>query len=105
MAAATGVGDSGFARAEALLDAGVDVLVVALHKGVGHVPAKIEMYERAVSRAAIDAGADIVIGHHAHILRGIELYRGKPIYHGLGNFVCVTRALSTSDNDSPERLA
>lgn len=83
----------------------VDVVVVAFHKGVGHTPAKIEMYEGPVSRAAIDAGADVVIGHHAHIMRGIELHRGKPIYHGLGNFVTVTRALSVSDNDSPERLA
>ena len=82
-----------------------DVTVVAMHKGVGHTPAKIEMYERAVAKAAIDAGADVVIGHHAHIMRGIEVYKGKPIYHGLGNFVCVTRALSISDNDSPERLA
>ena len=82
-----------------------DTVVVALHKGVGHTPAKIEMYETAVVHAAIDAGADIVIGHHAHILRGIELYRGKPVYHGLGNFVCVTRALSVAGNDSPERVA
>lgn len=83
----------------------VDAVVVALHKGVGHTPARIEMYERPVARAAIDAGADIVVGHHAHILRGIELHRGKPIFHGLGNFVCVTRALSVTENDSPERLA
>lgn len=83
----------------------VDVVVVALHKGVGHTPAKIEMYERPVSQAAIDAGADIVVGHHAHILRGIEVYRDKPIFHGLGNFVCVTRALSVSGNDSAERTA
>ncbi|MBI5256018.1 MAG: CapA family protein [Burkholderiales bacterium] len=82
-----------------------EIVVVAFHKGVGHTPAKIEMYERAVSRAAIEAGADIVVGHHAHIMRGIELYRGKPIFHGLGNFVTVTRALSVSGNDSPERLA
>ncbi len=82
-----------------------DIVVVAFHKGVGHTPARIEMYERAVSRAAIEVGADIVIGHHAHILRGIELYRGKPVFHGLGNFVTVTRALSVAGNDSPERLA
>lgn len=82
-----------------------DVVVVALHKGVGHIPARIEMYERAVARTAIDGGADIVIGHHAHILRGIELHRGKPIYHGLGNFVTVTHALSVEANASPERLA
>ncbi|MEN9627361.1 MAG: hypothetical protein RJA10_588 [Pseudomonadota bacterium] len=83
----------------------VDVLLVALHKGLGHVPARVEHYERAVSRAAIDAGADAVVGHHAHILRGVELHRGKPIFHGLGNFVTVTRALSVENNASPERLA
>ena len=82
-----------------------DIVVVALHKGMGHTPAQIVMYERAVAREAIDAGADVVIGHHAHILRGIEIYRGKPIYHGLGNFVTVTRALSTTQSDSPERVA
>ncbi len=79
--------------------------VVALHKGTGHTPARIEMYERQVAQEAVDAGADVVIGHHAHIMRGIEMYRGKPIYHGLGNFVSVTRALSATENDSPERVA
>jgi poly-gamma-glutamate capsule biosynthesis protein CapA/YwtB (metallophosphatase superfamily) len=83
----------------------VDVLVVALHKGVVHTPAHVAMYEKAVARAAIDAGADIVIGHHAHITRGIEFYRGKPIFHGLGNFVTVTKALNVEGNDSPERRA
>jgi hypothetical protein len=80
-----------------------DVLVVALHKGVGHTPAQIEMYEYAVAHAAIDSGADVVMGHHAHIMQGIEMYRGKPIYHGLGNFVTVTHALTPKDNNSPER--
>ncbi len=64
-----------------------DVLVVSLHKGLGFTPAKVAMYEHQVSYAAVEAGADIILGHHAHILRGIEYYRGKPIYHGLGNFV------------------
>lgn len=64
-----------------------DVLLVSLHKGLGHTPVKLAAYERQVSHAAIDAGADLVVGHHAHILRGIEFYKDKPIYHGLGNFV------------------
>jgi poly-gamma-glutamate capsule biosynthesis protein CapA/YwtB (metallophosphatase superfamily) len=83
----------------------VDVLVVALHKGVVHTPAHIAMYEKAVAREAIEAGADIVIGHHAHILRGVEVWRGKPIFHGLGNFVTVTRALTAEGNDNPVRRA
>jgi hypothetical protein len=82
----------------------VDVLTVALHKGLGHTPATLAMYERTVSKAAIDAGADIVVGHHAHILQGIEVYKNKPVFHGLGNFVTVTHALSIEANASPERL-
>ncbi|GIL41597.1 CapA family protein [Roseiterribacter gracilis] len=82
-----------------------DIVIVALHKGLGHTPAVVGAYERQIAKGAIDAGADIVIGHHAHILRGVETYKGKPIFHGLGNFVTVTRALAVEDNASPERLA
>jgi poly-gamma-glutamate synthesis protein (capsule biosynthesis protein) len=87
------------------LRASCDVVVVALHKGIGHTPAVVAPYERDIAHAAVDAGADIVVGHHAHILRGIEVYRDRPIFHGLGNFVTVTRALSLGDNPSPKRLA
>jgi len=89
----------------AALRAKVDVVIVAFHKGTVHTPALIDGYERPVAHAAIDAGADIVISHHAHILRGVEHYRGKPIFHGLGNFVTVTRALNVEGNDSPARRA
>ena len=81
----------------------VDVLVVAFHKGIGHVPVVVPAYERELARTAIDCGADIVVGHHAHILRGIEVYRDKPIFHGLGNFVAVTHAL-TPDGQSAAEL-
>jgi poly-gamma-glutamate synthesis protein (capsule biosynthesis protein) len=87
------------------LRAQVDVVVVALHKGLVHTPAQLAMYERPVARAAIEAGADIVVGHHPHIARGIEFYKGKPIFHGLGNFVTVTRALNVEENAHPARLA
>jgi poly-gamma-glutamate capsule biosynthesis protein CapA/YwtB (metallophosphatase superfamily) len=83
----------------------VDIVIVALHKGIGHTPATLAMYERPVAKAAMDAGADVVVGHHAHILQGIEVYRGRPIFHGLGNFVTVTKALSLGANPNPERLA
>jgi poly-gamma-glutamate synthesis protein (capsule biosynthesis protein) len=39
------------------------------------------------ARAAIDAGADIFVGHGPHLLRGLEIYRGKPIFYSLGNFI------------------
>lgn len=83
----------------------VDVVVVALHKGLGHVRAQLAQYERDVAHAAIDAGAHIVAGHHAHILRGLEVYRGRPIFHGLGNFATVTRALSPTNTATPEAAA
>jgi poly-gamma-glutamate synthesis protein (capsule biosynthesis protein) len=80
----------------------VDVLVVAFHKGIGHVPVTVHAYERELGRTAIDCGADVVVGHHAHILRGIEVYRGKPVFHGLGNFVAVTHALTPSGASADE---
>jgi poly-gamma-glutamate synthesis protein (capsule biosynthesis protein) len=84
-----------------------DVVVVALHKGLVHVPVDIAAYEREISYAVVDAGAHAVVGHHAHILKGVEVYRGRPILHGLGNFATVTRAMtiSASAAASPERAA
>lgn len=82
----------------------VELVLVALHKGVVHTPALLADYERPVACAAIDAGADIVVSHHAHILRGVEVYRGRPIFHGLGNFVTVTRALDPN-GAHPRRAA
>jgi len=87
------------------LRAKVDVLAVALHKGMGHTPATVGMYERQIAKSAIDAGADVVVGHHAHILQGMEIYRSRPIFHGLGNFAIATKALNIDGNSSPERRA
>ncbi len=64
----------------------VDVLVVSMHCGVFMTPAVIAMYQKEAAYAAIDAGADLVLQHHAHILKGIEVYKGKAIFYGLGNF-------------------
>lgn len=64
-----------------------DVVLMSVHWGIHFLPAVIAEYQGVLGRAAIDAGAAAVIGHHQHILKGIEMYRGKPIFHGLGNFV------------------
>jgi hypothetical protein len=63
-----------------------DILVVSFHKGLVHTPVTIMKYEHHLSYAAIDAGADLILGHHAHILHGIEKYQGKAIFHSLGNY-------------------
>jgi poly-gamma-glutamate synthesis protein (capsule biosynthesis protein) len=76
-----------------------DFVIVALHKGMVHTPARLAPYERPIAHAAIDAGAHVVIGHHAHLIRGMEFYRGRPIFHGLGNGCVVTRALSPGQDD------
>jgi hypothetical protein len=77
----------------------VDLLVVTFHGGSEgapplHVPETAESLGREPrgdlrrwARAVIDAGADAVIGHGPHVLRGIEFYRGRPIAYSLGNFV------------------
>jgi poly-gamma-glutamate synthesis protein (capsule biosynthesis protein) len=75
-----------------------EVLVVSLHKGIVHTPIRLDMYEQPVCYAAIDAGADLILGAHAHILKGIEVYKGKFIFHGMGNFITVTKALTVASN-------
>lgn len=62
-----------------------DLVVVVLHSGFEYIEEPSEP-QAAIARAAIDAGADLVIGHHAHILQGIEFYNGGVIVYGLGNF-------------------
>lgn len=69
------------------LRARVDVVVVSVHAGDGAQPAVLREYEHQLARAAVDAGADVVLGHHHHMLRGVELYRDRPIFFGLGHFV------------------
>ena len=77
----------------------VDILLVTFHGGdegsaAVHTPDEPEFLGREPrgdlrrwSRQVIDAGADAVIGHGPHVLRGIEFYRGRPIAYSLGNFV------------------
>jgi poly-gamma-glutamate synthesis protein (capsule biosynthesis protein) len=74
------------------------VLAVSFHKGIAHTPAKLAEYEHQVSYAAIDAGADVIFGHHAHILKGIEVYKGRTIFHGLCNFVAYVPLLAPKPN-------
>lgn len=63
-----------------------DHVVVSFHWGIHFVPGAIADYQRDAAHAAIDAGASAVLGHHAHILKAVEVYRGKPIYYSLCNF-------------------
>jgi len=68
----------------------VDIVVVAFHWGVIWVPRVIADYQVSVAHACIDAGADMVMGHHAHVPKAIEMYKGKAIFYSLSNF-CMTK--------------
>ncbi|WP_299392754.1 CapA family protein [Pelagibius sp.] len=63
----------------------VDVVVMSCHWGISS-STEIADYQQTVGRAAIDAGADVVFGHHPHVVQGAELYKGKPVFYSLGNF-------------------
>ncbi|MGZ6269899.1 MAG: CapA family protein [Candidatus Limnocylindrales bacterium] len=66
--------------------AGADVVIVFPHWGTEYVKTPFAG-EQALARASIDAGADMVIGNHAHWAAAMEVYEGKPIWYALGNFV------------------
>lgn len=63
-----------------------DYLVVYMHWGIEREDTPKE-YQRTLGKQLIDAGADLVIGSHPHVMQGIEYYKGKPIVYSLGNFV------------------
>ncbi len=65
-------------------EAGADVVVVFPHWGVEY-QAKATPKQQRLGRAAIDAGADLVIGNHPHWAGAMETYKGKPIWYALGN--------------------
>ncbi len=63
-----------------------DLLVVSFHWGEEYQTVPSDR-QRKVARAAIDAGAGLVLGHHPHVLEGMAAYRGAPILYSMGNFV------------------
>ncbi|MFC4778626.1 CapA family protein [Paenibacillus sp. GCM10023252] len=63
-----------------------DVVVVMVHWGRENAD-QPEPYQRDFARQYIDAGADLVIGSHPHVLQGFETYKGKWIAYSLGNFI------------------
>jgi len=69
-----------------------DLVVASFHWGDIMKPFHLTDHETRTARFCIDVGADIVVGHHHHILRGMEWYAGKPIFYGLGHFVFDCRA-------------
>lgn len=64
----------------------VDVLIAFFHFGISSQRDVVD-YQRALAHASIDAGADVVLGSHAHVIQPVEVHRGKPIFYGLGQVI------------------
>ena len=65
------------------LRAAADVVVASHHWGLSE---DVLEYQVEIAHAAVDAGADVVVGHGPHYACAVEMYRGKPIFYGLGSF-------------------
>jgi poly-gamma-glutamate synthesis protein (capsule biosynthesis protein) len=107
------------------------VAAVSACAAAGHLPIAVfhwgregegrpQPYQTELARAAIDAGARMIIGHHPHVLQTIDVYKGRPIFYSLGNFafgskpersifeglaVRVRLGATTADRDDVELLA
>ena len=63
-----------------------DFVIAVIHFG-RELDHALEKEQVASARLYIDSGADMVVGHHAHVLQGVEFYKDKPIIYNLGNFI------------------
>lgn len=74
----------------------VDILIVSIHWGKElHETPRAE--EISVAKKMIDMGADAIVGHHPHVLQAIEIYKARPIFYSLGNFVFGTKSKGTAN--------
>jgi poly-gamma-glutamate synthesis protein (capsule biosynthesis protein) len=74
-----------------------DIVIVTIHWGMRIVAKTICTYQPPIAHAAIDAGADLILGHHAHSIKQIEVYKGKVCFYSIGNFM-TTGSPKTSPN-------
>lgn len=80
-----------------------DAVVLSLHWGVHFVPRLIADYQRTVARAAFAAGADLIIGHHAHVPKAIEVFDGKTCFYSLSNFIMTSSPTVTGGAEAFHR--
>lgn len=64
---------------------GANLIIVNFHWG-NETETTPDSNQTTLAHAAIDAGADLVVGHHPHVLQGMEVYNGRTIFYSLGNF-------------------
>lgn len=76
-----------------------DAVVVSMHWGVHYIPRLIADYQVTVAEAAVSAGADLLLGHHAHTPKAIGVHKGAVCFYSLSNF------MMSSTAKSPEKAA
>ena len=83
---------------QSLQEQGAQIIIASFHWGIerANIPNETQV---KLAHSAIDHGADLVLGHHPHVLQGIETYKGKNIVYSLANF-CFGGNSSPSDMDS-----
>lgn len=69
----------------------VDVVAVSMHWGIHFEAGTIADYQYEAAHAAVDAGADVILGHHGHVIKGIEYYKDKPVFYSPGNVTLLPR--------------
>lgn len=79
-----------------LKEAGAEIIIVSIHWGEENATTPGD-FQVELGHAAVDAGADLVIGHHPRVLQGIELYKGKYICYSLGTFLTGDTGLTDMD--------
>jgi poly-gamma-glutamate synthesis protein (capsule biosynthesis protein) len=66
-------------------------VVVSLHWGIHFIPRVVADYQKTVSKAVFEAGADLILGHHAHVPKAIESQKGHVCFYSLSNFIMSAR--------------
>jgi len=67
-------------------DSSVDYLIISIHWGNEYLP-KAETWRINLAHDMVNAGADIIHGHHPHVWQNYEIYKDKPIFYSFGNFI------------------
>jgi poly-gamma-glutamate capsule biosynthesis protein CapA/YwtB (metallophosphatase superfamily) len=78
-----------------------DLVIVSTHCGIHMVPAVIAEYQKEIAHVAIDSGADLILQHHPHILKGIEVYCNKVIFYSLANFAIEVHFMTKEWAETP----
>lgn len=73
-------------KAKRATEGNADLVIVNAHWG-DEYDAEANPRQKALAKAMVDAGADIIIGHHPHVLQSFEIYKNSIIFYSLGNFI------------------